>query len=56
MSRELKLGLGLGYWSGGPPAGAAEAVVEADRLGLDSILVVVVFGLGIAGLFVIPHH
>src|ERR1700731_1747859 len=44
MSRELKLGLGLGYWSGGPPAGAAEAVVEADRLGLDSIWTAEAYG------------
>ena len=44
MSRELKLGLGLGYWSGGPPAGAAETVVEADRLGLDSIWTAEAYG------------
>ncbi|MHB8695330.1 MAG: LLM class F420-dependent oxidoreductase [Solirubrobacteraceae bacterium] len=40
----MKLGLGLGYWSGGPPAGAAEAVVEADRLGLDSIWTAEAYG------------
>ena len=33
---DLKLGLSTGYWSSGPPAGAAEAVLEADRLGFDS--------------------
>jgi F420-dependent oxidoreductase-like protein len=37
MARDLKLGLALGYWSGGPPAGAAESVLEAERLGFDSV-------------------
>jgi F420-dependent oxidoreductase-like protein len=34
--RTLKLGYNTGYWSAGPPKGALEAVVEADRLGFDS--------------------
>ncbi|HWH43624.1 MAG TPA: LLM class F420-dependent oxidoreductase [Thermoleophilaceae bacterium] len=33
----MKLGLMLGYWAGGPPPGAAEAIAEAERLGFDSI-------------------
>ena len=33
----MRLGLGLGYWSSGPPAGTAEAVAEAERLGFDSM-------------------
>jgi F420-dependent oxidoreductase-like protein len=37
MARDLKLGLNTGYWTAGPPAGAAEAVAEAERLGFDSI-------------------
>ncbi|MBV9817061.1 MAG: LLM class F420-dependent oxidoreductase [Solirubrobacterales bacterium] len=37
MTRTLGLGLHLGYWAGGPPPGAAEAVREADRLGLQSV-------------------
>jgi F420-dependent oxidoreductase-like protein len=37
MARELRLGLNLGYWAGGPPPGAAESVKEADRLGFDSM-------------------
>jgi F420-dependent oxidoreductase-like protein len=37
MARDLRLGLNLGYWAGGPPPGAAEAVKEADRLGFDSM-------------------
>ena len=36
MARDLRLGLSLGYWAGGPPPGAAEAILEADRLGFDS--------------------
>ncbi len=36
MSRDLKLGLNFGYWAGGPPPGAAEALREAERLGFDS--------------------
>ena len=37
MARDLKLGLNTGYWTAGPPHGAAEAVAEAERLGFDSI-------------------
>jgi F420-dependent oxidoreductase-like protein len=37
MAHDLRLGLNLGYWAGGPPPGAAEAVKEADRLGFDSM-------------------
>ena len=31
MARELKLGLNTGYWTGGPPPGMAETVVEAEH-------------------------
>ncbi len=44
MGRELQLGLNLGYWGGGPPAGAAEAVQEAERLGLHSIWTAEAYG------------
>jgi F420-dependent oxidoreductase-like protein len=37
MARRLKLGLNIGYWAGGPPAGATEAFLEAERLGFDSV-------------------
>src|ERR1700756_677814 len=37
MGKRLKLGLNIGYWAGGPPPGAAEAIVEAERLGVDSV-------------------
>jgi F420-dependent oxidoreductase-like protein len=33
----VKLGLSTGYWGAGPPAGALEQVLEADRLGFDSV-------------------
>jgi F420-dependent oxidoreductase-like protein len=40
----MKLGYTTGYWSAGPPAGAAEAVAEADRLGFDSIWTAEAYG------------
>jgi F420-dependent oxidoreductase-like protein len=33
----MKLGLQMGYWGAGPPAGALELVLEAERLGFDSV-------------------
>src|ERR1700760_3208045 len=36
MSKQLKLGLQLGYWGAGKPH-HGEAVAEAERLGFDSI-------------------
>ncbi len=44
MARDLRLGLMLGYWAGGPPPGAAEAVLEADRLGFDSVWTAEAYG------------
>ncbi len=44
MSQDLKLGLNVGYWSGGPPPGAAESVREAERLGFDSIWTAEAYG------------
>jgi F420-dependent oxidoreductase-like protein len=44
MARELKLGMNLNYWAGGPPPGAAEAVLEADRLGFDSVWTAEAYG------------
>jgi F420-dependent oxidoreductase-like protein len=33
----VKLGFHLGYWSSGPPAGALDAIVQAEQLGFDSV-------------------
>jgi F420-dependent oxidoreductase-like protein len=44
MAHDLKLGLNVGYWSGGPPPGAAESVLEADRLGFDSVWTAEAYG------------
>jgi F420-dependent oxidoreductase-like protein len=44
MAGELKLGLNTGYWAGGPPPGAAEAIAEAGRLGVDSIWTAEAYG------------
>ncbi len=37
MGSTMKLGLQMGYWGAGPPAGALELVLEAERLGFDSV-------------------
>jgi len=37
MGERLKLALNMGYWPGRPPAGAADAICEAERLGFDSV-------------------
>ncbi|EHN10628.1 putativecoenzyme F420-dependent oxidoreductase [Patulibacter medicamentivorans] len=37
MSRELKLGLNAGYWGSDPPADGTDRVLEAERLGIDSV-------------------
>ena len=47
MAGDLKLGLMLGYWPSrpaGPPPGAAEAVLEAERLGFDSVWTAEAYG------------
>jgi F420-dependent oxidoreductase-like protein len=44
MAGELKLGLNTGYWAGGPPPGAAEAIAEAEQLGVDSIWTAEAYG------------
>jgi F420-dependent oxidoreductase-like protein len=44
MTGSLKLGLKPGYWAGGPPPGAAEAIAEAERLGVDSIWTAEAYG------------
>jgi F420-dependent oxidoreductase-like protein len=44
MAHDLRLGLSLGYWGGGPPPGAAETIREADRLGFDSMWTAEAYG------------
>jgi F420-dependent oxidoreductase-like protein len=44
MSKQLRLGVGTGYWAGGPPPGAAEMIAEAERLGFDSMWTAEAYG------------
>src|SRR5437763_3223114 len=44
MAKTLKLGLNTGYWAGGPPPGAEEAVGQAEKLGVDSIWTAEAYG------------
>jgi F420-dependent oxidoreductase-like protein len=44
VARDLKLGLNLGYWAGGPPPSAAQAVKAADELGFDSVWTAEAYG------------
>ena len=44
MAGDLKLGLMMGYWAGGPPPGAAETITEADQLGFDSVWTAEAYG------------
>jgi F420-dependent oxidoreductase-like protein len=44
MAGTLKLGLNTGYWAAGPPPGAAEAIAEAESLGVDSIWTAEAYG------------
>src|SRR5438105_1340025 len=44
MADSLKLGMNTGYWAGGPPPGIAEAIAEAERLGLDSVWTAEAYG------------
>ena len=40
----MRFGITTGYWSAGPPAGVQEAIVEADRLGIDSVWTAEAYG------------
>jgi F420-dependent oxidoreductase-like protein len=41
---DLKLGLNTGYWAGGPPPGMQETILEAERMGYDSIWTAEAYG------------
>jgi F420-dependent oxidoreductase-like protein len=41
---DLKLGYSTGYWSSGPPHGALEGILEAERLGFDSFWTAEAYG------------
>jgi F420-dependent oxidoreductase-like protein len=40
----MKLGLGMGYWSAGPPPDMLDTVLEAERLGYDSLWTAEAYG------------
>ncbi|WP_182113906.1 MULTISPECIES: LLM class F420-dependent oxidoreductase [unclassified Actinotalea] len=40
----MRFGYHVGYWAAGPPPGAEEAVVAADRLGFDSVWTAEAYG------------
>ena len=44
MARRLQLGYNTGYWGKGPPAGALEAIQEAERLGFTSVWTAEAYG------------
>jgi F420-dependent oxidoreductase-like protein len=40
----MRIGIHTGYWSAGPPPGIQEAIVAADRLGVDSVWTAEAYG------------
>jgi F420-dependent oxidoreductase-like protein len=44
MAHDLRLGLQMGYWAGGPPPDAQQTVLEAERLGYDSVWTAEAYG------------
>ncbi len=44
MAKQMKLGLGTGYWSSGPPGGVEQSIALAEDLGFDSMWVAEAYG------------
>src|ERR1700689_2981523 len=44
VARDLQLALGIGYWSGGPPRAMQETILEAERLGFESVWTAEAYG------------
>jgi F420-dependent oxidoreductase-like protein len=44
MSKDLKLGLQVGYWPGAPPPGVEDTIAEAEKLGFDSVWTAEAYG------------
>jgi F420-dependent oxidoreductase-like protein len=44
MAHDLRVGLQMGYWAGGPPPNAQQTVLEAERLGFDSVWTAEAYG------------
>src|SRR5437588_604221 len=44
MARELRLGMNIGYWGGGPPPGILDSIKEAERLGFESVWTAEAYG------------
>jgi F420-dependent oxidoreductase-like protein len=44
MAKDLKLGLSIGYWAGGPPPGIEDVIAEAERLGFSSVWTAEAYG------------
>jgi F420-dependent oxidoreductase-like protein len=44
MTKDLKLGYMAGYWGAGPPANQPEVIIEAERLGYDSVWTAEAYG------------
>jgi F420-dependent oxidoreductase-like protein len=44
MAGDLRLGLSVGYWAGGPPPGAVQIIQEAEQLGYESVWTAEAYG------------